>query len=526
MESFQRLTIEQSRRQARRFRFFSGLVVIIAAGLLLFFHVFPPNRPVDYESEEDHFYYGSIGSDISGGLPLKVVQVLPVMFPEYLPKGAEQQDYTAFGFIQEPKARTPIGFSIRRRFIDFTSINCAACHTGSVRENLQGESWIVPAMPANTVNLLAYFKFLFDCANDERFNTERILAAMEEAGISSPLDGLIYPFVVPRMKEGLLARAEKIGFLFGPDYPRFGPGRVNTFDTFKFDQFAYYYRAHKQEIGPNEIYGVVDFPSVWNQAVREGLKLHWDGNNTSVRERNFSAAIGAGATPPTIDIERMLRIEEWLKSLSPPAYPFAIDADKAKRGEAIYQQKCFQCHDLQGERVAQVIPLTEIGTDRHRLDSYTQFLLEAQRDYTKGYFWHFTHFTKTYGYASQPLDGVWARAPYLHNGSVSTMWDLLSPAEKRPQAFTIGGDVYDQEKMGFVHERLTGSPETGYSREDGTPYGGTAFVLDTNLRANSNKGHTGADYGTDLGDDEKRALIEYFKWQDRRGRYPPAASRK
>lgn len=512
METFKRLTLEHSRTQARHFVVTCGVTVLGTMGLLGVLDVFAPNRPVDYKSEQDHFYFGSIGSDISGGLPLKVIQVLPAMFPEYLPKGATRHDYTSFGFIQKPGTTMPIGFSIRRRFIDFTAINCGACHTGSVRESPDSEPMIIAGMPANTLDLRAFFQFLFDCARDPRFNVGEILAAMDRAGLAGPLDGPIFRLVIPRLKNGLLERAEKLSFLFEPDYPPFGPGRVNTFDSFKYDQFAYYYRAHDQQIGPDEIYGTVDFPSVWNQAPREGLNLHWDGNNTSVRERNFSAAIGAGATPPDMDIPRIFRIEAWLRSLPPPAYPWPVDREKAMRGQDIYRRQCSACHDFGGQQVGQVIPIAEIGTDRSRLDSYTQFLLEAQLDYTKGYFWSFTHFRKTDGYASQPLDGVWARAPYLHNGSVPTMWDLLSPAEERPQAFTIGGDVYDQEKMGFVHAVLTGAHGSGYTRNDGISYSGNAFVLDTGLRGNGNQGH---DYGTDLSDDEKRALIEYFKWQDR-----------
>ena len=60
---------------------------------------------------------------------LKVLQVFPAMFPEYLPKGSERKDYTAFGFIQQPGHPMPIGFSVRRQIIDLTAINCAACHT-------------------------------------------------------------------------------------------------------------------------------------------------------------------------------------------------------------------------------------------------------------------------------------------------------------------------------------------------------------------------------------------------------------
>ncbi len=516
LETFDRLTPLESRLHARRVRGASIFLVVGVLGLFAFLNVFAPDRPVDYEDDEDHFYYGSIGSDISGGLPLKVLQVLPAMFPEYLPQESQPHDYTAFGFLQEPDNKMPIGFSTRRRFIDFTALNCGACHTGSVREAPESEPTIIPGMPANTVDLLAYFQFLFKCAEDERFNSAEILAAMEQAKLAGPLDGLIYRLVVPRMKEGLLERQRRLRFLAEPGYPPFGPGRVNTFDTFKFDQFAYYYEAHGQEIGPGEIYGTVDFPSVWNQADREGMNLHWDGNNTSVRERNFSAAIGAGARPPDVDVTRMFRIEEWLNELPAPAYPFSIHEDKAAQGEVLYKHYCYDCHDFEGSSVGQIVPLTEIATDRHRLDSYTQFLLEAQQDYTKTYFWAFTHFSKTNGYATHPLDGIWARAPYLHNGSVPTMWDLLTPAEQRPQAFTIGGDVYDQEKMGFVHEVLTGSPEFGYTRPDGSAYSGSLFVLDTERRGNGNQGHTGHAYGTDLSDAEKRALIEYFKWQDRR----------
>mgnify|MGYP006278441145 CR=1 FL=1 len=513
METFDRLTRAESRRHARRFLVASVLVVIATVCALGFFDAFAPNRPVDYENDPEHFYYGSIGADISGGLPLKVMQVLPGMFPEYLPEGAERRDYTAFGFIRQPGRKMPIGFSTRRRFIDFTGMNCGTCHTGSVRESPQAEPMTIPGMPANTVDLLGFFKFLFKCAGDERFNARNVVAAMEEAGIAGPADPLIYRFVVPRLKEALLRRKRRLEPFLGPGYPAFGPGRVNTFDPFKFEQFAYYYEAHGEEV--EEIHGTVDFPSIWNQKKRQGLWLHWDGNNDSVRERNFSAAIGAGAEPQDMDIEGMFRIEEWLETLSPPSYPFPIDEERAGRGRDIFRKYCYDCHDFGGERVGTVVPIEQIGTDRHRMDSYTPFILEAQKDYTKGYFWAFEHFRKTHGYANHPLDGIWARGPYLHNGSVPSLWDLLTPAEARPEVFTRGSDVYDQEKMGFAHEVLSGSREGGYSHPDGRPYRGTAFVFDTRLPGNDNGGHAGRAYGTELSEEDKRALIEYLKWRDR-----------
>ena len=172
------------------------------------------------------------------------------------------------------------------------------------------------------------------------------------------------------------------------------------------------------------------------------------------------------------------------------------------------------CHDLRGEHVGTVVPLERIGTDRHRMDSYTEFMLQAQKDYTKGYFWQFSHFRVTDGYANHPFDGLWARAPYLHNGSVPNLWDLLTPKD-RPKIFTIGNDVYDPKNMGFVHQELKGSRKDGYLYPDGRPYEGTAFVLDTTLPGNGNEGHIGPVYGTELSDREKRDLIEYLKWRSR-----------
>lgn len=508
-EAFDRLTPAESRLHARRLRRAAGGLVLLTALLAALLHAFSPNRPVEYEDSLEHFYYGSTGSDVSGGLPLKVLQVLPEMFPEYLPAHAEARDYTAFGFIREPGRKMPIGFSERRRIVDFTGINCAACHTGSVRASPGEEARVIPGMPANTADVLGFFSFLFDVAADERFTGENVVAAFDEAGLSDPTDPIIYRLVIPRMKEGLLAQRRKLAPFFEDDYPEWGPGRVNTFDPFKFDQFAPFYAAHDRPV--EEIYGIADLPSVWNQARRNGLELHWDGNNTSARERNFSAAIASGAHPKDVDLESLDRIDRWLDTLRAPDYPFAIDRELAGRGETIYQNRCASCHSYDGDRVGTVIPIEEIGTDRHRMDSYTDFLLEAQRDYTAGYAWQFDDFTNTDGYAARPLGGIWARAPYLHNGSVPTMRDLLRPASERPVVFTRGGDVYDREDMGFVHRELAGSRDSGYVHPDGRPYEEGEFVLDTRLPGNGKEGHSGPRYGTTLSDADRNALIEYLK---------------
>ncbi|MCG8456831.1 MAG: hypothetical protein MI919_11170, partial [Holophagales bacterium] len=109
--------------------------------------------------------------------------------------------------------------------------------------------------------------------------------------------------------------------------------------------------------------------------------------------------------------------------------------------------------------------------------------------------YRFTHFRKTDGYANQPLDGAWARAPYLHNGSVPTMRDLLEPPAKRPATFFRGYDVYDPRRMGFVGD---------VAEENGVRFS----EHDTSQPGNSNGGHL---WGTDLEAADKDAIVEYMK---------------
>jgi hypothetical protein len=112
-----------------------------------------------------------------------------------------------------------------------------------------------------------------------------------------------------------------------------------------------------------------------------------------------------------------------------------------------------------------------------------------------GYPWRFTKFRKTRGYANLPLDGIWLRAPYLHNGSVPTLADLLEKPERRPNVFYRGYDVYDKLRVGFISD---------VAQEGARKY----FRYDTSLPGNSNSGHL---YGTDLLREEKDALLEYMK---------------
>ena len=114
--------------------------------------------------------------------------------------------------------------------------------------------------------------------------------------------------------------------------------------------------------------------------------------------------------------------------------------------------------------------------------------------YAANYSWDFEQFRKTDGYVVPALDGVWARAPYLHNGSVPSLVDLLNKSSDRPKRFYRGYDVYDPENVGFI------SNDTAANE--------FSFLVDTTVKGNDNSGH---EFGTDLNEGDKKSLLEYLK---------------
>ena len=478
----------------------AGVVLLKIAGTL------SSNQPVVYEDIAEHFKYGSIGSEPGGSLlqpiggalpPYLVFKTLPSMCSERLPGG-----YASTGLIFEPGRDLPIGVSRRRRFgVEQVGFNCALCHTSTVRESPTGPRRIVLGMPAHQLDLQAAIRFILDCSLDSRVTAENIRGHFEASGQRLPLFErlLLRIGLVDRLKVQTLGLRNRMEVSIGNELPDWGRGRVDTFNPYKAIQFNWPLR----KLPRPELIGASDFPSLWNQAPREGLQLHWDGDNDSVDERNLSAALGAGVTPVTVDHASIKRIRDWIWTLPPPEYPYSVDRGVAARGADLYRQYCVNCHAGAGfrkgtrdaGRVGFVVPIEEIGTDPHRLNSYTEAFAGSQYALYPESSYRFTHFRKTNGYATHPLDGIWLRGPYLHNGSVPTLRDLLEPPERRPKVFYRGYDVFDQRNVGFI----SNVPSEG----------GHQFTkFDTTLPGNGNGGHL---YGTTLSDAEKSALVEYLK---------------
>ena len=474
------------------------LLIVIALLAACFAWRFLADRPVRYSNIEDHFKYGSIGSEPGGSLldavggllpPYWIFKALPKVCADKLPGG-----YASLGFIFESGRDLPIGVSKRLRLgFEQVGLNCAGCHTGTYRDDPQGKPHIILGMPAHSLELQRFFRFVVDCVLDDRFTADNVIEKIEQVGGSVGfIDRILYRTqLIPRVRETSRELNDRIKILLSDDVPAWGAGRVDTFNPYKAIQFNW----NLKSLPPEQLTGAADLPSLWNQKPRDGMQLHWDGNNNSVDERNLSAALGAGVTPVTVDHAHLRLVRDWIWTLPPPKYPYAVDAALAAKGREVYAYYCAECHDFDGTRVGRVEPIAEINTDPRRLNSYTYAFAANQYTLYPDSKYRFVHFRKTNGYANQPLDGIWARAPYLHNGSVPTLRDLLEQPEKRPAEFYRGYDLYDRKKVGFV---------SNVAEADGRRF----FIYDVRTPGNGNGGHL---YGTKLTAEQKESLVEYMK---------------
>ena len=565
----------------RGWRVAASSVLIVLLLVLAYAAIrFLPESPKTYDTMEEHFKYGSLGGDLLTGIPVKLWQTMPLvcgqtlkhiagdrLAPDYLQRVAfyygDERDYEtrqalsregfkALGFLYEADSTgkekdLPIGMSQRHSLgLDRTYMNCAVCHTSTVKAAPDATPTVVLGMPANLFNLYNFEQFIFECAAEGRKTRIPQLDFIAEMDSLSddlgPIDRyLVYPLAIWGIQDAM-------GFLknvagFSERQPHWGPGRNDTFTNNKIFLYGYDWRSKLPDwwstgqVNPEGI-GTVDFPSTWLQAKRkqrddgQPMQLHWDGNNNRVEERNLNAALATSSIPPIIDHQSLECIERWMETLEPPAYPLPIDSALAEKGKPLYEAYCVDCHgkngrDFSGKYVGHVTPLSVVQTDSFRLNNYTRELAvnmgltyaEQSRDIsahdcpgdlsytpktgsdgsTGPDTYRYQHYRKTNGYANSPLDGIWARAPYLHNGSVPTMIDLLSPASHRPKQFYRGNNLIDTVNLGFV--------STFSADADGRKF----FLYDTAIPGNGNQGHDGPQFGTDLSLPEKQALVEYLK---------------
>jgi mono/diheme cytochrome c family protein len=195
---------------------------------------------------------------------------------------------------------------------------------------------------------------------------------------------------------------------------------------------------------------------------------------------------------------------EYMNSLEPPKYPYPVNEKLAERGRVAFNSVCAECHGTYSVGASypeKVVPIDEVSTDRVRLDALTPAHRESYGASWFADFGQAANISQPAGYVAPPLDGLWASAPYFHNGSVPTLWHVLHPIQ-RPVVWTRHGETFDTERIGpsiDVFDSLPAHVTAGWQRRQ---------FFDTRAFGKSAAGHTFPDA---LSEDDKKAVLEYLK---------------
>lgn len=430
---------------------------------------------------------------------------------------------------------------------DYLGMTCALCHTGQVkihgkRIRIDGGQALIDYTQFEQVVLAALKVTLNNAEKFSRFS-QKIIASSAVT---------LTPEVLKTQLQTRIAELEKHYAVNATDVP-YGYGRLDAFGQI-FNAIAAEALALPENIrSPN---APTSYPVLWDASHLDVVQWNASAPNKEPGPL-FQNAITALAVYGTVTIPQNKRtyqssirisnlgdIQKDFYQLVAPKWPAEIagvlDENKRASGQKLYQQHCVACHtlvdptDKKRKLRAVLTPYKEVGTDplvvenfiNHKVKSgilegekalvlfgpkipaetspldlvthaATGALLNQPWQTIKAVVKEYRsndaapEQTIFNSYKARPINGIWASAPYLHNGSVPSIYDLLLPAAQRPATFYAGNIELDLVKVGHVYDE---APNTSF--------------FDTRLPGNSNAGH---EYGTQLTDDERWALVEYIK---------------
>jgi processive rubber oxygenase RoxA-like protein len=473
-----------------------------------------PTRDIDESDPVWRFRYLETGTEFRAGIPYWIFRVMPKIFREEF----QGQGYDRFGFTDDdqryyrsrpvPRGMSLSDTSLRSQLLQIqfslkrVSINCSGCHQAEYL-NAKNERVLQPGMPNHTADLQGFKRFFGTAFQNPKFEANRVISEIDAALADEghpPLiwrERLIYTGLVQAMKR--LTQVTPGAWM--NSRPDNGPGRIDPFNAVKFEVLG---------AADDHTAATLDFPSVWNQRVQIRPWHHWDGNTSDSSARNFGSVIGVGGIPTSVNQEIVSKTGDWLDEFPPPKYPFGPPEPAAVgRGMAVFEQTCAMCHGVFDRSKNDLVdrekwPLymqvdLHVGTDPERWKAFLPSTSDALNLFGFNHnLWPRNAFRGSAdpgGYLRGPLDGIWARAPYLHNGSVPNIAELLKPPGERVKTFYRGNRHYDEAQLGFVSDQATEG-------------GRTLFKYDTSLIGNWNVGH---DYGTTLDAARRDDLIAYLK---------------
>jgi hypothetical protein len=492
------------------------------------------------DNAEDYRWFknATVGSS---GIPMIMFRLFPELFPEIW--GTQSEYFASAGFAKdtlEPSRVLPIGLGYTKMKppaetpigpvdLNVVQLTCTGCHGGRV---VGPSGSIVHIIGAPSTTFTSFRANLAQMVTSTGYTATRFRLAL-----LTKLPGWVYNdpamlaqetlersvFLAPggaeefldTLKAKVLAGGARFDATLGahtydvanaPDPLGRKPGYLDALGAgmAKVVDPARYTQAQLDAILPPAP-AEIDIMSVWRQADRPTAQ--WDGSIESPLHRNLGAEFGVIGDPALVNMENGIRTTRFTENLPATPYPFAVDMTRAERGRLLYDRYCASCHAPGNDNM---FGPDDVGTDPNRANVFTQttatLLAQAIRlsctdpvacrnpdgsEVTDDQI-----ALATGAYMSLPLDGIWARAPYLHNGSVPTLYALLTG--DRPTTFYRGNQTYDQAKVGFTWDKPA-------------KWGG---VYDTRLSGLSNTGHdtkrfNGIDWKSrpaDLSD-----LLEYLK---------------
>ena len=499
------------------------------------------------EADQNFFWYGSQGSRL---LPYDWFLALEQASSSEPFRSDESLGRFRFLLAKSSSANPdglPVGFALDRdkktgeRSVGWT---CALCHTGQIEYKgtalrIDGGPMIADPTTFQDELVAALRQTHTDDAKFDRF-AHKVLGSGYSKDKARALRG------------DMLARTDVLAERFRRDTPPhpYGTGRLDAFGAI-FNQVLG--TDLNEPDNYHQADAPVSVPFLWDTPYLDLVQWNGIAPNFGVGPlaRNVGEVLGVFGTieikkgqssyPSSVNIPSLGKLEETLSRLWSPQWPKeylpAIDTAKAERGGALYRQSCAGCHALTSRTDphrkinAVMTPIAELGTDSTMALNATRMGKSGPLQGSRTYFLVGDHFGPTAvgadllnhiivgaildhplksvsaitkdlenvkfqlpkprkAYKARPLDGIWATAPYLHNGSVPSLWQLLQPEDQRIKSFYLS-TTFDPVNVGFDTAQSPGS-----------------FELDTTLAGNSNAGHT---YGTKLTDAEKWDLIEFMK---------------
>jgi mono/diheme cytochrome c family protein len=258
---------------------------------------------------------------------------------------------------------------------------------------------------------------------------------------------------------------------------------------------------------PSDAPGVpVDVPPWWRMAKKNAMFYDGAGRGDQARIMMTASTLCTDDVADAMAIDAYFGdVRAYIVSLTPPPYPLAVDATLAARGQAVFVATCAGCHGTYGDGGLYpnlMIPVDEVGTDATLAGGAAQFADRFVQWFAESFYGQTARLDPEPAYYAPPLDGIWATAPFLHNGSVPSLAALLDsstrPAYWMRTATDGEGNDFDGTAIGWSYQAI----DAAQAAQVGTR------AYDTTRAGYGNGGHT---YGDALGADDRAALLEYLK---------------